>query len=441
MTSPYQPAGGRTMLASLFAATFATVLSFTLVPTAMAQHSATTSAAPAIASNMPALSILPSEQSVRQTLENLPQLRASAINIELAMSGKSRLQAGTYEWTARVASNRRTDQNGDRFNEQELALERPVRWFGKAGKDAAIGEKSIEIAHAAHADTWHEAGRSLMKDWFDSLRESASVRSLHAQLLTAEQLRNIADKRVKAGDAAALELLQADTEARRVSVLLQQAQLRDEQMRQLLHTSYPGLPQPILEPLALPQIPDQPASFWLAKILDDNHELELAQAEADLFTLQAARIASDKMPDPTIGLRAGRERNGQERLIGISISIPLAGAARSADGASAHLKAKMAEERASLTRQKVTAMAQRVITDSMRSHSIWQTMQQIQQQSQTQAGKMMRAYQLGEATLTDALTTRRQALDAALANESAQIDALAAMARLHLDAHMIWSID
>jgi cobalt-zinc-cadmium efflux system outer membrane protein len=53
----------------------------------------------------------------------------------------------------------------------------------------------------------------------------------------------------------------------------------------------------------------------------------------------------------------------------------------------------------------------------------------------------MSAYRLGEATLSDALTTRRLALDAALAAESAQIDALAANARLHLDAHMIWAFD
>jgi outer membrane protein TolC len=147
------------------------------------------------------------------------------------------------------------------------------------------------------------------------------------------------------------------------------------------------------------------------------------------------------MPDPTIALRAGRERNGQERLFGISISIPLPGAARHADTGSAHLKARMAAERVTQAQLKVRAAALRVVTDSIRSQAIWQTMQLMHQQSETQAQKMMRAYQLGEATLGESLTTRRLALDASLAAESAQIDALAALARLQLDAHLIWSVD
>lgn len=388
-----------------------------------------------------ALSILPLEQVVRQTLESMPQLRASAINIELAKSGKSRLEAGHYEWTVRAASNRRTDQNRDRFNEQELALERPFRWFGKAGKDLAIGEKGISIAQISHADIWHEASRSLMKDWFDALREMASTRRLSEQRDITQQLRKIAEKRVKAGDAAKLELLQTDTESKRVSALLQQAQQRQEQTLQILSANYPGLPQPKSQTLPLPSMSAEPPTFWLDKIMGGNHELELAQGEADFFALQADRASSDNMPDPTIALRAGRERGGQERIIGISIAIPLPGPARSADSSSAYLKAKLALEKLAQTRLKVMSAAQRVINDSQRSHEIWQTMQQIQRQSQQQAMTMMSAYQLGEATLSDALNTRRQALEAALAAESAQIDTLAAFARLQLDAHLIWSID
>lgn len=419
----------------------------TLAPAARAQ---TASLKPAhhvvrLAANSPdmtfALSVLPPEQSVRKILQDLPQLRASAINIALAKSGKSRLQAGQYEWTIRASGNRRSEQNGASFNEQELTLERPLRWFGKAGKDEAIGDKGIEIALTAHADLWHETSRNLMKDWFDSIRESAGIRSLSEQLAVAEQLRTMAEKRFKAGDAAQLELLMADTESKRVSVLLQQAQLREEQMRQLLETNYPGLPQPHTEQLPLPPSLAESAAFWQDQIMDDNHELELAQAEAELLRLQAARIASDKMPDPTIGMRAGRERSGQERLIGISISIPLPGGARSAEAGSASLKADMAAQRVTQARQKVFSAAQRIVTERQRSHAIWQSMQQIQLQSQTQASKMMRAYTLGEATLADALATRRQALDAALAAQSAQVDALQALARLQLDAHLLWAID
>ncbi|EGF31360.1 outer membrane efflux protein [Oxalobacteraceae bacterium IMCC9480] len=149
-----------------------------------------------------AQSVLPPEQVVRNTLENLPQVRASAMNIDLARAGKARLDAGTHEWTVRTGLSRRTDQIGGRYNEQDVALERAVRWFGKAAKDRAIGDKGIDVAVSGHEDAWHEAGRSLLTDWFGALREMSATLRLEEQVALAGQLRAIAEKRVKAGDAA-----------------------------------------------------------------------------------------------------------------------------------------------------------------------------------------------------------------------------------------------
>ena len=387
------------------------------------------------------IGVLPAEPVIRQTLLELPSLRSATMNIDLAKSGKNHLEASNYEWNVKLANNRRTDQTGARFAEQEFALEKQVRWFGKYEKDVAIGDKGIALSEAVYADQWHEAGRTLLKDWFDTLREIAARRSLERQLQLTASLSEIAKKRVKAGEAAQLEALLADTEYQRVNALLQQAQLREEQLRQLLRVSYPKLPEPDLQRLTIPHPVSHSAEQWIEKIMDDNHELELAETEAALYALQARRAASDKMPDPTIGIRAGRERDGQEKIIGISISIPLPGGARQAESSSAYLRQKMAEERVSQVRMKVRLAAQRAVTDHIRSYQIWNTTQQIQQQSQKQASTMMSAYQLGEATLTEALNTRRTALEAELSAESAQIDSVAAHARLQLDAHLMWALD
>jgi hypothetical protein len=58
-----------------------------------------------------------------------------------------------------------------------------------------------------------------------------------------------------------------------------------------------------------------------------------------------------------------------------------------------------------------------------------------------QANLMQTAYRLGEVGITEALNTRKMALDSAIAADTAQIDALSAYARLHLDAHLIWALD
>lgn len=419
-------------------------LSSLLIPLALGTLPGLASAAVLASEIAPAdeaLSVLPPDTAVRQTLARLPQLRASTLNMDLAASGRARLRAGPHEWAVRTGLYRRTDEAGGRFNEQEVIVERPVRWFGKADKDAAIGDKGTVMAQAAYEDAWHEAGRALMKDWFDAVRELAATARLAEQQALTARLKNVAEKRFAAGDAAQIDALQADTENRRVAALAQQAQLRTDQALQLLSSTYPGLPQPRPGDLPTPPALQDSPTVWFDRITGDNHELTLARTEADLALLQAGRAASERMPDPTVGVRVARERSGRENIYGVVIAFPLPGAARSAEASSAALKAGMASERLAQTQVRVELAARRLIMEAGRSHEIWQTMERIGQQSQRQATTMMLAYELGEVTLAEALTTRRQAHDAALLAESAKIDALAAHARLLLDAHVLWSVD
>ncbi|MES2756244.1 MAG: TolC family protein [Pseudomonadota bacterium] len=388
-----------------------------------------------------ALTILPAEPIVRRVLENLPQFRLGMTNVDLAAAERAKLVAGSHEWTIRGGINQRSMTGGERYNEQDIALERPLRWFGKADKDRGVGDKGVEVARAMRADAWHEAGRTLVKDWFDALRELTAVARLREQLDVTQQLRTVAERRVKAGDGAALEAQQATTEHLRVEALLQQALQRQDQALALLDISYAGLPRPGIASLPVPQAELESNEVWVAKILHDNHELELAQAEADLYAARASRAASDRMPDPTIAVRAARERAGQERVIGVSISIPLPGAGRGADGMAAALKARMAMERLAQVRMRVQSAAQRAVIDNARSYQVWETLRAVETQSVRQADLMLRAYQAGESTLADALGARRRALDASLVAQAAQIDALAAFTRLRLDAHAIWAID
>ena len=386
-------------------------------------------------------SALPPEAEVRRVLASLPALRQGVLNTQLAGAERDKLAAGPYEWTVRAGASRRSAPGAERYLEQEVALERPLRWFGKADQDQALGEQGLTVARALHGDAWHEAGRALLRDWFDALRELAGVARLEEQLAVTQRLQAIAARRVQAGDGAALDLLQAETEQRRVLALLQQARQRSEQTLTLLAISYPGLPRPQADSLPPPQADGESVSRWAERIVHDNHELQLAQAEADLYAMRASRLASDAMPDPTLALRAARERDGQERVFGVSLSFPLPGAGRTADRSAAAIKAAMARERVAQTQLRVALAARRAASDSVHSHAIWETLQEVQQQTMRQAELMQRAYQAGECTLAVALAGRRQALDAALTAQTAQIEALAAQARLQLDAHAIWSID
>lgn len=387
------------------------------------------------------LAVLPPEPVVRRVLVNLPSLRMSVVHGELAAADQARLAAGPYDWLVRAGQSQRTVVGLERFQEQELVLERTLRWFGKAARDKAIGEQGMAVATAMRADAWHEAARQLLNDWFAALQDQVGVLRVREQLVLMDQLHAIATKRVKAGEGARLELLQAETERGRVAALLQQAEQRQEQSLAQLAHAYPGLPLPDPTRLPLPQPVTDGIAQLQAQILHDNHELELAQSEIELAALRAQRQASDAMPDPTLSLRAVRERAGQERLIGFSVSMPLPGQARSAERNAAVLQATLARERAAQVRLKVQAAAQRTAIDCVRSYETWQALQGVQQATQQQSDLMLRAYEAGEFTLGEALMSRRQALEALLAAQGAQIEALAADARVRLDAHRIWAFD
>lgn len=383
---------------------------------------------------------LPPEPVVRTVLRALPQLRESALHDALAASERQRLDAGPGEWVLRAGMARRT-ADGQRYREEEVSAERSVRWFGKAAQDRAIGDQGRDVAAAQRADAWHEAGRALMRDWYDALRTQATVHRLAEQHALFEQLQGVAARRVKAGDAPALELLQAQTEVLRSRAALEQADRELSQALLLLATLYPGLPAPHAGQLPQPQAAPSAGTDDVARLTDDNHELALAHAEALSQQLKARRAASDRMPDPTLGVRMSRERDGQERLWGVSVSMPLPGAARSAEASSAAVRARMADERVAQVRQQVELNARRTVAEQRQSYQIWRSLGEVAAQSRRQADLLERAYQAGECPLSEALLSRRQAHDAALGAQTAQIGALAAAARTELDAHALWTSD
>lgn len=384
---------------------------------------------------------LPREQTVRQLLSQLPQLRIGALNNQLAGAEQAKLAAGPGEWVVRGGVSRRSVLDGDRYREQELAVERSVRWFGKAEQDRAVGEKGMALAQAQRADAWHEAGRALMQDWYEALKAQATLERLREQHALIKQLRAIAELRVKAGDGARLELMQADTELRRADALIEQADQQVHHALASLATTYPGLPMPQLAQLPDPQPMQLQRPDQLERILDDNHELELAQVEAQWYGLKAKRAAGERVPDPTIAVRAGRERGGQERTIGLTLSMALPGGARGAESAAAHLRAQMADERVAQVRTKVTLAAQRAVSEQEYSYQVWLSLRAVEQQSDSQARLMELGYKANEYTLAEALLGRRLAMEAALASQLARIAAVAASARVQLDAHALWAID
>lgn len=387
------------------------------------------------------LAALPSEARVRETLNRLPQVQAARAGIALESANRDRYNAGPYEWTVRSTAQQRRETIGPRYLENDIAIERPLRWFGKAEKDAAIGEQGVIQADAALGDAWHEAARSLLKAWFDWMREATASAALREQMALLERQTEIARKRVTAGDAAKVELLLAETERDRVIAAQRQSAQRAALAALDLTRRFPGIRTTMPADLPAPVELAGADEDWLQHVLGDNHEIALAEAEAHKAALVAERVARDRMPDPTVGVRYAQERGRQEHIVGITVSIPLPGAGRRAHSAASLAQSAVVAERARQTRARVESDAARAVLNARSTFEIGSKFAQVAEQTRTNADLVTRAYALGESNLSDTLLARRQAIEAALASASAQLDALEARARLALDAHHIWALD
>jgi len=90
---------------------------------------------------------------------------------------------------------------------------------------------------------------------------------------------------------------------------------------------------------------------------------------------------------------------------------------------------------------KVEREARQLVSQAEAARQNAATQARIRQQTQSNAALVAKAYALGESAFADTLLANRQALEAAQAAETAQLDALELRARLLLDAHLIWVLE
>ena len=390
----------------------------------------------------PVLAYLPPAQTVQQVLLASPSVQAAMAQKSAQMHRAQMTALGTAEFSVRMnQQSRRVQTPQERFAETSIALERPLRWWGKARLDADLADQGREVARIGYADALHEASRSLMQQWFQLRRAQVDLDRTTQDLRLAEALLRQAQVRLQQGDISQLDADLAQADVLRCQAAWQGAQSQDRALRIALGRQYPGLP---LEPapwpnLALPDLP--PMAALLPSFLDEHHELKLWRAEAARMRLQAERIDKERWPDPTLGVYTMRERQGAEQVLGVSLSWPLAGQARQS-----HALAVQAE--AQNTQDKVRQLEVQLSADF---ESRW-TQLQLQKQAATHlqraasiqaqaADKSLKAYAVGEHTMTELLHNRRLANEQARDSERLRWEVIERQALLTLDLHQIWDFD
>jgi len=383
----------------------------------------------------------PTAQVINALNGHLLVLNANS-GLKMELANQRKWDSGNYEFNLRAGTSQRSIVNtGQKLKEWDVALERPLRLFNKVRIDENIGAAGVARAEYALGDARHEASRALLKLWFTWQREQTQATLWQHQVDILKQQAEMTEKRVKAGDAPRLELNQAQAAASQAGVSWNQAQLRAQLAGNDLARQFPTIQLPEKLPLSTPQAIEHDFAYWKSLMLDDNHELGMAQEQNHVQQLLAQRSRADQIPDPTVGMRYSHEMGGNEKVAGVYLSIPLSFGHRSATAEGVAQQAAISDDQTAFIQRRLERDIYATHTQAVRSFETWQQAHEAALAIRSNAELVAKAYRLGENSLSDSLTARRFALESSLAENLAQLDANEARYRLELDAHQLWALD
>jgi outer membrane protein, heavy metal efflux system len=389
---------------------------------------------------------LPPLARLRAAITSRPDVRAATALLDADRADAERLQQGTGEFVLRASLQQRRVNDAAvaaRYGEGQIVLERPWRSTRKAERDTAVGDALLAWGQVRRADAVHEATRTWLRLWFDWLRERESLAMWQQQLSAQQDLTRQAERRVKAGDLARTELDLQQAAVLQLQAAVQAAEARARGLMAQLDAQYPGLTDGLQPALERPTQSTPVSDSVEHELVERSHELSLARLRADLAQAQSRRSEAEQRPDPTVGVFLNTERGGSERIIGMSLSLPLPfpGGARAQVSRAARATAEEAALRAEEIERRVRAEAavQRLALGA--AVETWRLQAQARERSEAVYAALRKGWQLGEFTAAEVTLARRQALDAALAEVAARAEARYQALRLQLDLHQILEFD
>jgi outer membrane protein TolC len=183
------------------------------------------------------------------------------------------------------------------------------------------------------------------------------------------------------------------------------------------------------------------AASWRDRILAQSDELKVIQAQMQMAQAHAERARADKTPDPTLGGYTASEVDGNERIYGVMLSVPIPGRARDARNSRAIAAVEVSRREVELKQRELETAVAGAVATAQGAYASLHIANEGAAFMQENAALMQRAYTMGEAELQAMLLARRQATAAMNNALQAQVAALRAYYGLLVDAHLIWELE
>lgn len=378
---------------------------------------------------------LPPEPVLRERLLAAPSVRAALalLPAEQAMAQVEKKSPVAWSISGGVGYRSFADDPNHSPTETELTLQRPWRLGDKAQVQQAWFEERERWVQAQI----RVAARTTLRDWLDALsvwlREEGAAQLWVEQLGLSRKQAQAVGRRHELGDVSRAERDLAEAAQVQVEAQATQAQSRARAARARLAVWLPGWSDADLAVLLRSEPPATGGGDGTGGALDDAPEFQLVQAEA-LAAAGAARFeGAQRRADPTVGVRMGTAKGPDEKFIGLVFSMPLDGAARDLSAEAAAHRAAHVAARVEQERQRLAADRAARAIEAANSVMVWRQLTDAATRFDANARTSERAWQLGQAALTDVVVAQRLALEQRLAAQQARADALF--------RHWLWVLD
>jgi cobalt-zinc-cadmium efflux system outer membrane protein len=382
---------------------------------------------------------LPPEALVAEALDTHPSVLAARARVGAARANARGLAAGSQEVVAQATVQRRDVRGVGLLEEYDLQFTRPVRLPGKGALDRRAGDAGVAAADNRADDVRHQTALLLARHWWSWTGAAAEAQTLDEAATILASAVTATRRRLALRDASPLELDQAQAAEAAARAAAMAAAARAAAARAALAANFSSLPLPASPPpLPEPVLPVEGIARLAVLVSERSHEIgasvaDLAQADA----LQA-RAAKDRIADPSIGLRAFSEQGGNERGLGLVLSMPLGGRARTAAAEQAAAMAQSATAELAATRAVIASTAAEDAALASGYLEAWRHAQAAADAAGAAAARQRKGHELGATDLADRLIAERLARDAARDEVLARTEALVAITRLRIDSHTLW---
>jgi cobalt-zinc-cadmium efflux system outer membrane protein len=297
-------------------------------------------------------------------------------------------------------------------NDLEIGVTQPLEIGGGRGARRAEAEAALAHAQAAVLDARRMAARSAATTYLRALHAEERLRLARASAGFAADLQRIAERRLEAGDVAALDVNLAGSAHARARAESKAAEAERESALGELRVL---LDMPAAEPLLLAdpleaEAGPAPVAELLA-VARERADLQALRAQLRLAEAEVRAGRAAAWPELAPGVRYERDEGTDVVWAGLSVTLPVFDRGRAQRAAG--------ESRAGLVRARIAALERAIENEVRTAHrayelrrEAWAEMSGALATADDNEALARRSYEVGQIGLGELLAVRRETLEA-----------------------------